>query len=255
MLKFPLAAATTFAAVSAIAVAPATAGAATLKDCGKLTVQGGFGGPLPHGVPAGSRPQVDGLRVSGRVGCATVVHVLNAFEAHAIDAAHLSDPPAPGWSPCNFIRGSGYVCRKGSNVIEAGVVWVMGGREVGPKPQAPAPGQDRPSATTVACNFIVATATDTCTATVQDAGSSGRSTPSGSVSWTSTGGGSFTTGSSCSLTPSQVNGVTTLGTASCVVQFMPPATTSSTVTATYIGGPKHLGSQAKSNTLVPGNVH
>jgi hypothetical protein len=255
MRKLPIAAAALVAALSAIAVAPATAGAATLTDCGKLTVQGGFGGPLPRGVPAGARPQVDGLRVSGRVGCGTVVRVLNAFEAHAIDAAHLSDPPAPGWSPGNFIRGSGYVCRKGSNVIEAAVVWLKGGRRVGPKPQAPAAGKVRPSATTIACNFIVATATDTCVATVQDAGASGRSTPSGSVSWTSTGGGSFTTGSSCSLAPSQVNGVTTVGTASCVVQFTPPATTSSTVTATYIGGPKHLGSQAKSNALVPGNVH
>ena len=249
----------TVAAVLAISSAGSiltpTAGAAALKDCGKLTIVSGFGGGLPHGVPAGSKPRLDGFRASGKVKCAVVVHVLNAFEAHASEAEHLSDPPAPGWSPCNFIVGSGYVCRKASNVILAGIVWVKGGHEVGPKPHAPTPGQDRPSAISVACNFIVATATDSCTATVHDAGSTGRSTPSGFVSWTSAGGGSFTNGNSCSLAPSQVNGVPTLGTASCEVQFKPPATTSSTVTATYIGGPKHLGSQATSNTLVPGNVH
>ncbi len=239
---------------SAYAIPTATASAASLKDCGKLTVASGFGGGLPHGVPAGSKPRLDGFRVSGKVKCSIVVHVLNAFEAHASDAEHLSDPPAPGWSPCNFIVGSGYVCRSGDNVILAGVVWLKGGHEVGPKPHAPAPSKDRPSSISVACNFVIATATDSCTATVQDAGSAGRSTPSGFVSWRSAGGGSFTSGNSCTLAPSKVNGVPTVGTASCEVQFKPPATTSSTVTATYIGGPEHLGSQAKSNALVPGNV-
>ncbi len=248
-------AAVALAAVSALSAAPTMARGSALKDCGKLKVSGGFGGRLPAGVPAGSRPQEEGFRVSGSVSCSTVVHVLDAFEANASNAATLSNPPAPGWSPCSFIPGSGYVCRKGNNVIQAGLVWVRGGKKVGPKPHAPAPGMDRATATTVACDFIVATATDTCTATVQDTSSSGRSTTTGFVSWTSEGGGSFTTGSSCSLAPEQVNGVRTLGTARCVVQFMPPATTSSTVTATYLGDPKHLGSQAASNTLVPGNVH
>ncbi len=129
---------------SAYAIPTATASAATLKDCGKLTVVSGFGGGLPHGVPAGSKPRLDGFRVSGKVKCSIVVHVLNAFEAHASDAEHLSDPPAPGWSPCNFIVGSGYVCRSGGNVILAGVVWLKGGHEVGPKPHAPAPEQGSP---------------------------------------------------------------------------------------------------------------
>lgn len=254
MRKF-VTAAVALAAVSALSAAPTMASGSALKDCGKLKVFGGFGGPLPAGVPAGSRPQDEAFRVSGSVSCSKVVHVLDAFEANGSNAATLSNPPAPGWSPCNFISGSGYVCRKGNNVIQAGLVWVKGGKRVGPKPHAPAPGKDRASAITVGCNFIVATATDTCTATVQDTSSSGRSTPTGFVAWTSEGGGIFATGSSCSLAPARVNGVTTLGTASCVVQFMPPATTSSTVTATYLGGPKHLGSQATSNTLVPGNVH
>lgn len=242
-------------AVSSLSVAPAIAGSAALKDCGKLRVSGGFGGPLPKGVPSGSVPQEEGFRVSGSVSCSAVVHVLNAFEASASNAATLSNPPAPGWSPCSFIVRSGYVCRKGNNVILAGLVWAKGGKRVGPKPQAPKPGQDRATAVTVGCDFIVATATDTCTATVKDTVASGRSTPNGFVSWDSDGGGIFPSGSSCSLAPTQVNGVATLGTASCVVQFKPPETTSSTVTATYLGDPRHMGSQATSNTLVPGNVH
>jgi hypothetical protein len=248
-------AAAALVAVSVLSVDPMVASAASLKDCGKLSVSAGFGGPLPKGVPAGSRPQVEGYRVGGSVSCSKVLHVLNAFEANASNAAKLSSPPAPGWSPCNFIPGSGYVCRMGSNVIQAATVWVKRGKKVGPLPHAPAPGKDRATTITVACNFVVATATDTCTATVQDTGSAPRFTPTGFVEWISAGGGTFTTGSSCSLAPGQVNGVTTVGTASCLVQFMPPPATSSTVTATYIGGPKHLGSQATSNTLVPGNVH
>jgi hypothetical protein len=248
-------AAVALAAGSVLSVDPAVASASALKDCGKLSVVGGFGGRLPKGVPAGSRPQLDGYKVSGSISCAKVLHVLDAFEANASNAAKLSNPPAPGWSPCNFIPGSGYVCRMGGNVIQASIVWVKGGKRVGPLPHAPAPGKDRATTITVACNFIVTTATDTCTAIVQDTGSAPRFTPTGFVEWSSAGGGSFTTGSSCSLAPGQVNGVTTVGTASCVVQFMPPAATSSTVTATYIGGPRHLGSQVKSNTLVPGNLH
>jgi len=243
------------AAVWSVSVAPASASSPALKDCGKLKVQGGFGGPLPRGVPSGSRPHDEGFRVAGSVNCSTVVRVLNAFEANASNATTLSNPPAPGWSPCSFIARSGYVCRKGNNVILAGLVWAKGNQRVGPKPQAPKPGQDRTTAITVRCDFIVATATDTCTATVQDTVASGRSTPTGFVSWGSEGGGAFTSGSSCSLAPGQVNGVTTVGTASCVVQFTPPATTSSTVTATDLGDAKHLGSQATSNTLVPRNVH
>ncbi len=173
--------ATVLAVGSAGSILTSTAGAATLKDCGKLTIVSGFGGGLPKGVPAGSKPRLDGFRVSGKVKCSVVVHVLNEFEAHASEAQHLSDPPAPGWSPCNFIVNSGYVCRKAGNVILVGIVWLKGGHEVGPKPHAPTPGKDRPSTISVACNFIVATVTDSCTATVHDAGSAGRSTPSGSV--------------------------------------------------------------------------
>jgi hypothetical protein len=254
MRRFSVAA-VTLAAVSALSIAPSAAGARALKDCGKLTVVSGFGGGLPKGVPVGSKPQLDGYRVSGSLSCKSVVRVLDAFEANASDASKLSEPPQPGWSPCNFISGAGYACRKGNNVILVALVWLKGGKRVGPKPHAPTPGQVRPTSTTVRCDFVVASATDTCTATVQDTGSGTRATPTGFVSWTSTGGGSFTTGSSCSLAQAQVNGKPTVGTASCAAQFKPPATTSTTVTATYIGGPKHLGSQASSNALVAGNVH
>ncbi len=248
-------AALAFAALSALSVLPPAADAAPLKDCGKLTVVSGFGGGLPKGVPVGSKPQLHGFRVSGTIACKSVLRVLDAFEANSSDAAKLSDPPQPGWSPCNFISGDGYVCRKGSNVIEVAIVWLKGGKGVGPKPHAPTPGQVRATSITIRCDFVVASATDTCTATVQDTGSGTSATPSGFVSWTSAGGGTFTTGASCSLAQTLVNGKPTVGTASCAVQFQPPSTTSTTVSATYIGGPKHLGSQATSNSLVPGNVH
>jgi von Willebrand factor type A domain len=77
-----------------------------------------------------------------------------------------------------------------------------------------------PSVTQVICNLIIATATDTCTATVADAAGAGATNPTGTVSFTSTNGGVFIAGNTCALvsTPLSPN------VSSCSVQFLPPST-------------------------------
>lgn len=85
------------------------------------------------------------------------------------------------------------------------------------------------SQTSVTCNYVFATFTDTCIATV-----TGSPTPTGQVSFTSAAGGVFTVGSSCTLAPAAA------GSASCSVQFQPASTSLATVTsiqitASYVG--------------------
>jgi hypothetical protein len=107
------------------------------KDCGKLAAGIGGFGHLPSGVPAGSVPQVDAFRVSGRLDCKTVHSVMQRFENNASSTLTINTPPAPGWT-CRFNkRAQGYVCKKGSNVIEDQVVWKLRGTRVGPLPRTP----------------------------------------------------------------------------------------------------------------------
>ncbi len=95
-----------------------------------------------------------------------------------------------------------------------------------------------PTATSVKCDLSVSTNTDTCTATVGDSGAPPRTTPTGSVSFTSVGGGVFTAGSSCTLSPTP----SSPGVASCSVQFIPPAGGLPAITGTYGGDSSHAGS-------------
>jgi hypothetical protein len=87
----------------------------------------------------------------------------------------------------------------------------------------------RNSATSVNCGAAVAGSATTCTATVSDADTGTASTPAGSVAFTAPGG-SFSPGS-CNLAGG-----------ACSVSFTPVAAGTSTVTATYGSGPRHLGS-------------
>ncbi len=97
-----------------------------------------------------------------------------------------------------------------------------------------------PTVTQVICNLVIATASDTCTATVADAASSGATNPTGTVTFTSSSGGVFSAGNTCTLvsTPMSVN------TSSCAVQFLPPSTSSTppAITATYSGDGTHNSS-------------
>ena len=88
-----------------------------------------------------------------------------------------------------------------------------GGKETG--------GGRTATTTSVSCNYVFATFTDTCTATVNG------STPTGQVSFTSAAGGVFTLGSSCNL-------VAGAGSAGCSVQFQPTSASLATVTSTQI---------------------
>lgn len=103
------------------------------------------------------------------------------------------------------------------------------------------------SATQVICNLIVATSSDTCTATVSDVDVPAAIVPTGQVAFTSASGGVFSVGDTCNLvaTPGSAN------TASCSVQFLPPSTASTgpAITASYAGDSHH--SASKGQTFYP----
>lgn len=124
-------------ATAAVLAGGGTAAAAThLKDCGRLNT-GGFGGPLPAGIPPGAAPSLHAYRVSGHLGCATVHSVMQKFEKNASSTLTINKPPAAGWK-CRFSsHAKGYVCRKGADVIEDQIVWTLKGRKVGPAPKGP----------------------------------------------------------------------------------------------------------------------
>ena len=77
----------------------------------------------------------------------------------------------------------------------------------------------RPTGTSVSCNFIVATGSDTCTATVGDGAASPRLTPTGSVTFRTVNGGVFSVGRTCGLSATPLSP----GVASCSVELIPPA--------------------------------
>jgi hypothetical protein len=102
-----------------------------------------------------------------------------------------------------------------------------------------------PTATQVICNLVIATASDTCTATVGDAASSGATIPTGTVTFVSTSGGTFSPVNTCTLTSTPMYG----NTSSCAVQFLPPSTSSTppAITATYSGDGTHNSSSASTH--------
>ena len=101
------------------------------------------------------------------------------------------------------------------------------------------------TATEVTCNLTVAIASDTCMATVTDTSSSGATAPTGQVSFSSESGGSFNAGDTCTLVaePPGAN------TASCSVNFLPPAASSTptAITADYSGDATHSPSSGKTH--------
>ncbi|HEY2141194.1 MAG TPA: hypothetical protein VGG98_03935 [Solirubrobacteraceae bacterium] len=97
--------------------------------------------------------------------------------------------------------------------------------------------------TQVICNLVIATASDTCTATVGGAASFGN--PTGTVKFASTNGGVFSAGNTCNLVPTPYSG----NTASCSVQFLPPTNPSTfpAITASYLGDAHHNPSAGQTN--------
>jgi len=102
-----------------------------------------------------------------------------------------------------------------------------------------------PTVSQVICNLVIATASDTCTATVGDAAPSGSTNPTGTVTFASANGGVFSSGNTCNLTPTPLSG----NVSSCSVQFLPPAKASTfpEITATYSGDATHNSSTAQTH--------
>jgi hypothetical protein len=102
-----------------------------------------------------------------------------------------------------------------------------------------------PTVTQVICNLLIATATDTCTATVGDAAPSGSTNPTGPISFVSSSGGVFIAGNTCNLTPTP----SSPNTSSCSVQFLPPTSASllPAITATYPGDATHKSSSGQTH--------
>ncbi|GAC1434848.1 MAG: hypothetical protein NVSMB51_03050 [Solirubrobacteraceae bacterium] len=128
-------------------------------------------------------------------------------------------------------------------------VFSASGGSCAPPPPPPPPPAKRPTATQVSCNYLFATALDTCTATVGDAGAPPRPTPTGSVAFASTGGGVFIAGTTCNLTPTP----SSPGVASCSVQYLPPAAAGNPgISATYGGDATHNPSSGSTTFLLAG---
>jgi hypothetical protein len=102
-----------------------------------------------------------------------------------------------------------------------------------------------PTVTQVICNLVIATATDTCTATVGDAAASGSTNPTGPVTFTSANGGAFIAGGTCNLIPTPLSP----NVSSCSVQFLPPSgpSTFPAITAAYAGDGGHIGSSGQTH--------
>lgn len=105
--------------------------------------------------------------------------------------------------------------------------------------------------TQVICNLVIATGSDTCTATVGDAAPEKPTNPTGTVTFASSNGGAFPFGTTCALvaTPSSGN------TSSCSVEYLPPTKPSAApaITAAYGGDAAHAASTG-STTYPPAEL-
>ncbi|MDO8617056.1 MAG: hypothetical protein Q7T33_15205 [Dehalococcoidia bacterium] len=104
----------------------------------------------------------------------------------------------------------------------------------------------RPTSTAMNCgSLFVVDQGSTCTVTVTDTGGVGASSPSGTVTFGTSGSGAFTPGSSCSLSPASSNSST------CAVTYTPASAGSGshTITGSYPGSGTHTASSG--GTAVP----
>jgi hypothetical protein len=107
----------------------------------------------------------------------------------------------------------------------------------------------RPTQTSVSCedSSFEAGGSTNCTATVSDTGGGTKTTPTGSVEWSSDLPATFVP-DPCVLTPT-----VTVGVASCTVVFSSTTAGTHTITATYGGDPIHEGSTGSATvTVTPG---
>jgi von Willebrand factor type A domain-containing protein len=159
----------------------------------------------------------------------------------------------PYWEHWAALSG-GQALLGGSGGLSSSLTTLIVSRATADLPACPA-GQFRnssglcvvrhPTVTQVICNLVIATASDTCTATVGDAAPAGATNPSGTITFTSANGGVFNAGNTCTLvaTPLSPN------VSSCAVQFLPPTAPSSlpAITAAYAGDEAHIGSSGQTS--------
>lgn len=156
-----------------------------------------------------------------------------------------------GGQAVNGINGAGELASKLIAIIETGATKPLAACPTGEERNAesvcvvPTKPTSHPTVTQVICNLVIATATDTCTATVGDAASSGATNPTGTVTFKSSSGGVFIAGNTCNLVNTPLSG----NTSSCSVQFLPPTSASSgpAITATYSGDGTHNSSSGSTH--------
>jgi hypothetical protein len=108
----------------------------------------------------------------------------------------------------------------------------------------------RPSQIQVFCNYIVASETDTCTATVADATGGGR-IPTGTVKFSTGNGGAFLYGDTCTLKKTELSTVS-----NCTIEgFKPPQGKPLSVSGSYSGdsGLQPSGGATQFLMAAPGN--
>jgi large repetitive protein len=102
----------------------------------------------------------------------------------------------------------------------------------------------RPTTTSVSCAAPTIGVPATCTATVTDTGSGVKTTPSGTVAWSSSSGGTFAP-TSCTLNPTA-----TVGVASCTTSYTATSAGTAVVTGAYGGDLTHESSQGQTTVQV-----
>jgi hypothetical protein len=97
------------------------------QDCGKATIVGGFGGPLPSNVPANARPQIDTFIVKGKISCATAKQVMDKFEKSFAQPGAASKGISPAGWKCTFSKKlKGQSCTNSKHVVLSnGIVYVV----------------------------------------------------------------------------------------------------------------------------------
>jgi hypothetical protein len=139
---------------------------------------------------------------------------------------------------------AGFTAATGSfDALQEVLNWNFSGTPGGASSPPGNPPSASATTTQVICNLVIATASDTCTATVGGAASSGN--PTGTVKFTSTNGGVFSAGNTCNLVSTPYSG----NTASCSVQFLPPTNPSTfpAITASYLGDAHHNPSSGQTS--------
>lgn len=104
--------------------------------------------------------------------------------------------------------------------------------------------------TKVHCNYVVATAANTCFAQVADARPGSTKRPTGSVKFSSGNGGSFPFGNACELIPT----VASPNVSSCSVQYISPPSSFPKVAASYQGSAEHSPSTGTTTFYILGGV-